>query len=142
MRSVLSLILLSLSLHSSAQEAFTARRWSTNTMIGLKDFTFSSRPVDIVLDTLNRKYPYGYITEFFADQQFISYNVGPCGNECRMKVKGNYTITQDTIDLFVSSISYAKDCKNRSTEEVNARLGRYQWKQNGTRLLLKPIETN
>ncbi len=131
---------LSISLYSQAQEAFTKNLWNTNAVIGLKDFRFSNTAVDIVLDTLNRTYPYGYITEFLPDNQFISYNIGPCGNECRIMTKGNYTVTKNTVELFVKSITYAKDCKGTPSEEINASLGIYYWEQQGTRLLLKPIK--
>jgi hypothetical protein len=109
-------------------------------VIGLRDFKFNSTPTEIVLDTLNQKYPYGYITEFLPDHQFISYNIGPCGNECRMMIRGTYSLTGNTIELFVKSLSYAKDCKSTPTEEVNTSFGIYQWEQQGTRLLLKPIK--
>lgn len=140
MKLLLLIASLSFCLHSQAQEAFTKNRWSTNAVIGLNDFRFSGTATDIVLDTLNRTYPYGYITEFLSDNQFISYNIGPCGNECRIMTKGNYTVTKNTLELFVKSISYAKDCKDMPSEEINASLGIYQWEQQGTRLLLKPVK--
>ena len=125
---------------SRAQEAFRKNRWSTNTVIGLNDFKFSSAPTDIILDTLSRHYPYGYITEFLPDNQFISYNIGPCGNECRITTKGNYTATKHTIELFVKSLSYAKDCKDMPLEEIDTSLGVYRWQQQGSRLFLTPIQ--
>ncbi len=139
MRLLLILIALSICLHSPAQEAFTKNRWSTTTVIGLKDFTFSPKAVGIILDTLNRTYPYGYITEFLPDSQFISYNTGPCGNECRILSKGTYTLTQNTITLFVKSLSYAKDCQDRPSEEINTSLGMYRWEQKNSRLILTPL---
>ncbi len=140
MRLLLILIALFICLHSPAQETFTKNRWSTSTVIGLKDFTFSTKASEIILDTLNRHYPYGYITEFLPDKQFISYNIGPCGNECRIMSRGTYTLTQNTMTLFVKSLSYAKDCKDKPSEEVNTSLGTYHWEQKGTRLILTPIE--
>lgn len=101
--------------------------------------TFSPKAVGIILDTLNRTYPYGYITEFLSDSQFISYNTGPCGNECRILSKGTYTLTQNTITLFVKSLSYAKDCQDRPSEEINTSLGMYRWEQKNSRLILTPL---
>lgn len=140
MKVFLIIICLCTFLQVPAQEPFTKNRWNTNAIIGLKDFRFSDKATELVLDTLNQKYPYGYITEFLADRQFISYNIGPCGNECRIMVKGRYTMSGNTIELFVKSLSYAKECKDTPSEEVNTLLGIYTWKQENTKLTLKPIE--
>lgn len=126
--------------HVLAQEPFTKNRWNANAIIGLKDLRFSDKATQLVLDTLDQAYPYGYITEFLTDRQFISYNRGPCGNECRIMVKGRYTVSGNTIELFVRSLSYAKECKDTPSEEVNTLLGIYTWKQENTKLILKPIE--
>lgn len=142
MRSVLTLIVLLIFPDIPAQEPFTKNRWSTNTVIGVKDFKFSDTPAKIILDTLNQTYPYGYITRFMPDSQFVSYNIGPCGNECRIMCKGTYTLAQNTITLFITSLSYAKDCKNTPPEEINTSLGTYQWEQKGTKLILTPIVTD
>jgi len=139
MRSVFILTILFICLHSQAQNIFTQNRWSTNGVIGLNDFKFRNKPVDIVLDTLNQTYPYGYITEFLPDHQFISHNIGPCGNECRMIIRGTYTIDKDTIALFAKSLSYSKDCKNKPSEEINTPLGIYRWEQKDTRIILTPL---
>ncbi len=139
MRFILIQIFLFTCLYSPAQEVFTKNRWSTNTVIGLKDFTFSPKASEIILDTLNQAYPYGYITRFLPDSQFVSYNIGPCGNECRIISKGTYTLTQNTITLFVKTLSYAKDCKDKPAEEINSSLGMYRWEQKNSQLILTPL---
>lgn len=140
MKSFLIIVCLCTFLPVLAQEPFTKNRWQTNAIIGLKDSRFSDKATKLVLDTLDQAYPYGHITEFLADQQFISYNIGPCGNECRIMIKGRYTLSGNTIELFVRSLSYAKECRDTPSQEVNTLLGIYTWKQENTRLILTPIE--
>jgi hypothetical protein len=142
MRSVLTLIALFICLYVPGQKVFNQNRWSTNTVIGVNDFKFNAKPGTIILDTLNKQYPYGNISEFLPDGRFISHNIGPCGNECRIMCKGTYTVTKNTITLFITSLSYAKDCKNTPPEEINTLLGTYQWEQKGTKLILTPIVTD
>lgn len=139
MRSIFTLIVLFTCLYLPAQEVFTKNRWRGNAIIGVKDFKFSDAPVEIVLDTLNRKHPYGNITEFRPDSTFLSYNVGECGNESRTLCKGTYKLTKDTVELFVISVSYAKDFKDKPTVEVRRSLELYRWEQQDTRLILTPI---
>jgi hypothetical protein len=140
MKLIFIIACLYMSLYSQAQEPFTKHRWSTNALIGLKNVTFSDKTSEIILDTLNQKRPYGYITEFLADNQFFSYNQGWCGNECRRQVKGTYKVMGNTIELFVISISYSKDCNGTPTQVVNTTLGLYTWEQKDTQLMLKPVQ--
>lgn len=134
-----ALLLLFTCLCGQAQNAFTQNRWSTNTIVGVKDFKFSDAPATIVLDTLNRKYPYGYITEFLPDSSFLSYNIGWCGNECNVITKGTYRITQSIVELFVISVGYFGECKGMPSEEVHTSLGLYRWKLQDTQLILTPL---
>lgn len=131
--------MLLLSLQSQAQHAFTQNKWSSTTIVGVKDFKFSNAPVKLVLDTLSRKYPYGYITEFLPDSSFQSYSIGWCGNACNVISKGTYRIAQNTVELFVISVGYFGDCKDMPSEEVRASLGSYHWEQQDSRLILTPV---
>lgn len=139
MRFILILTLLFSCLYLPAQEAFTKNRWSGDAIIGIKNFKFSDEPVKITLDTLNRNFPYGYITEFLPDSTFLSYNVGWCGNESRILCKGTYNVTEHTVQLFVISVSHAKDFRDKPTEEVRRSIALYRWEQKDTRLILTPL---
>lgn len=141
MKPLLILIMLLLSLQSHTQNAFTQNRWNSNSIVGVKDFKFSDAPVKLVLDTLNRQYPYGYITEFLPDSSFQSYSIGWCGNACNVISKGTYRITKSTIELFVMSVGYFGDCKDMPSEEVRASLGLYRWEKQGPRLILIPVSS-
>jgi len=136
MRFLLILSMLCAYMYTKAQDPFENKRWSTNTIIGATNFKFDSKIPEIILDTLDSKYPYGYITNFLPDQTFISYNIGPCGNECRMTVKGTYLLTENRIELLADSISYWKECSNRPVEKLNTSLGSYLWQQKGTTIIL------
>lgn len=141
MKTLLSILILFAGLRSQAQNVFTQNRWSTNAIIGVKEFRIINYTSDIILDTLNQKYPYGYISEFLPDSTFLSYNIGWCGNECRTIAKGRYSIKGNTIELFVKSLSYSKECNGKPSEEMNVLFGVYLWKQEDSRLILMPAKS-
>lgn len=136
MKIILIVVLLHIGLYSQAQDPFKNKQWSTNTLIGFSNFKFDPKLPEIILDTLNHKYPYGYITRFSADHTFTSYNMGPCGNECRISIKGTYTLNEHRIELVVDSISYWKECSHKPVEKYNTSLGWYVWKQKDSTIVL------
>ena len=136
MKIVLIFILLCCCLYTKAQDPFKNKRWSTNTIVGATNFKFDSKIPEIILDTLDSKHPYGYITKFLPDHTFLSYNIGPCGNECRMTVKGKYTLNENRIKLSVDSITYWKECSHKPVERPNTSIGMYVWQQKGSAITL------
>ncbi|MCB6096007.1 hypothetical protein [Flavobacterium psychrophilum] len=132
---VLTISIISFSLTLNAQindslfkKTFENKKFKTNQIIGLKDFKYNPNISDIELQEPNDNYPYGNITTF-ENGKFTSGNIGFCGNECRITVSGNYYIKRNKIYLFLQTISFWKDCKNRPTENINKEIGKFTWKK-------------
>ena len=113
---------------SLAKKIFENKRFKTNQIIGIKDFKYNSEPSRIELYEPNDKYLYGGITTF-KNGKFTSGNIGPCGNECRITVSGNYSIKGNKIHLFLETISFWKDCKDKPMQKIYKEIGTFNWEK-------------
>ena len=111
-----------------AENIFENKRFGTNQIIGIKDFEYNTKVSDIELYEPNDEYPYGDITTF-KNGKFASGNIGPCGNECRITVIGNYSIKGNKIYLFLETISFWKDCKDKPIQQINKEIGTFIWEK-------------
>lgn len=144
-KSVLTLLTISLGLSlnaqtnaGSAKNVFENKSFGTNQIIGYKDSKYNPNVSPIELYQLDIDYPYGFITSF-QNGKFTSENSGPCGNECRVTVSGNYSVKKNKIYLFVEKISFWKECKHKPTQIINKKIGAFVWEEgeNGSLKLIK-----
>lgn len=108
------------------EKTFENKKFKTNQIIGVKDFRYD--PVISSIELYQANDPYGNITTF-NNGKFTSGNIGPCGNECRITASGSYTIKGNTMYLFLETISFWKDCKDKPIQKINTEIGTFVWEK-------------
>lgn len=129
---ILTILIINLGLNLKAQndslteKTFENKTFKTNQIIGTQLFNYN--PVVSSIELYQANDVYGNITTF-KDGKFTSGNIGPCGNECRITVSGNYTIRGNKIYLFLETISFWKDCKDKPMQKINKEIGTFTWEK-------------
>ncbi len=126
--------------NSLTEKTSENRTFKTNQIIGVKDSKYNPAMSNIELYEPNDKLLYGNITTF-KNGKFTSGNIGPCGNECRITASGNYSIKGNKVYLFLETISFWKDCKDKPMQKIDKEIGTFFWKKEKNGILkLTPVK--
>lgn len=68
------------------------------------------KPERFLIFPAPKEHPYGNHLYFTDSVHFVSGNMGPCGNECRVSAYGRYYTFANTISLWTDSTIHWKQC--------------------------------
>lgn len=119
------LLLLFIPYGTEAQAEWSGKTFYTSCLIGSTDYGWSTRNQRVTLADAGET-PWGYFIKFNADGTFLAYNQNRCGNDCRVKVTGNYKIEGDQLSFVCTRIRFLDMCAFRPMEVVETDLGTFQ----------------
>lgn len=113
------------SLFAQTVVPMASKKWQTNFVVGAENdqAVLMKNRIELTPATDN---PFGYFFEVKENGDFLAFNQGPCGNECRTKVFGRiYPDENGALTLFVDKIEYHKMCIDTPSKVVRAVYGVY-----------------
>lgn len=115
-------MLLLLAFSSDAQSEMLNAKYRTDILIGSSDNGWSQGQEKIKLED-HYENPWGYFLQLNEDGTFVAFNQNKCGNDCRIKVRGTYLVSENQIEFFAQTLNYMDVCATRPKKELNESLG-------------------
>lgn len=131
--------LLTFSLISVGQIEYMNQQFKTNILIGNPDIAARNKEV-LYLEKAENKEPWGNFIQLNADRTFQSYTQNICGNDCRVKIKGEYSINGNTITFLVREMKYMDICATQAPLRNVTTFGKYIFTTENDQLVLNKMD--